>query len=56
MKFRIPGVSTGEVFTGSPLEIEFTKRPNCAASSKWMEFVDDQTQKACVGIGLLGVL
>ena len=51
VKFTIPGVSTGEIFEGTPLEIEFTKKPNCAESSKWMVFVDNEIQKACVGIG-----
>ena len=51
VKFSIPGVNTAEILTGTPLEIELTKRPDCAASSKWMVFVDDEIQKACVGIG-----
>ena len=51
VKFSIPGVNTAEILTGTPLEIELTKRPDCAASSKWMVFVDDEIQKAFVGIG-----
>jgi len=51
VKFSIPGISPGIIFTGTPIEIEFTKKPNCAVSSKWLIFVDDVIQKACVGIG-----
>lgn len=51
VKFSIPGISPGIIFTGTSIEIEFTKRPNCAESSKWLIFVDDVIQKACVGIG-----
>ncbi|KAJ1417259.1 Proteinase inhibitor I3, Kunitz legume [Sesbania bispinosa] len=51
VKFSIPGISPGIIFTGTPLEIEFIKKPNCAESSKWLVFVDNDIQKACVGIG-----
>ena len=51
VKFSIPGESTGEIFTGTPLEIEFTKKPKCAESSKWVVFVDSDIQQAYVGIG-----
>jgi hypothetical protein len=51
VKFSIPGISPGIIFTGTPIEIEFTKKPSCVESSKWLIFVDDVIQKACVGIG-----
>ncbi|NP_001266050.1 kunitz-type trypsin inhibitor-like 2 protein-like precursor [Cicer arietinum] len=51
VKFVIPGISPGIIFTGTPIEIEFTKKPNCAESSKWLIFVDDTIDKACIGIG-----
>ncbi|XP_015966026.1 kunitz-type trypsin inhibitor-like 2 protein [Arachis duranensis] len=51
VKFTIPGVSTLEIYEGTPLEIEFTKKPKCADSSKWIIFVDNEIAKACVGIG-----
>ncbi|XP_058773500.1 kunitz-type trypsin inhibitor-like 2 protein [Vicia villosa] len=51
VKFSIPEISPGIIFTGTPIEIEFTEKPNCAESSKWLLFVDDVFQKACVGIG-----
>ena len=51
MVFSIPGESTGEIFTDTPLEIVFAEMPNCAESSKWGVFVDNDLQKAYVGIG-----
>jgi hypothetical protein len=51
VKFTIPDISTGIIFTGTPVEIEFFKKPNCAKSSKWLVFVDNVIKKACVGIG-----
>ncbi|KAK7401225.1 hypothetical protein VNO78_12549 [Psophocarpus tetragonolobus] len=51
VKFKIPGISPGIIFTGTPLEIEFIGKPDCAESSKWLVFVDNAIQKACVGIG-----
>ena len=51
VKFSIPGASTSEIFTGTPLEIEFAKKPKCAESSKWGVFFDNDLQKAYVGIG-----
>ncbi|KAK2367269.1 hypothetical protein P8452_55642 [Trifolium repens] len=51
VKFTIPDISTGIIFTGTPVEIEFFKKPNCAKSSKWLVFVDNVVKKACVGIG-----
>ncbi|CAI8593515.1 unnamed protein product [Vicia faba] len=51
VKFSIPGISPGIIFTGTPIEIAFAEKPNCAESSKWLIFVDDVVQKACVGIG-----
>ncbi|XP_061351738.1 kunitz-type trypsin inhibitor-like 2 protein [Gastrolobium bilobum] len=51
VKFSIPGISPGIIFTGTPLDIAFEKKPNCAESSKWLVFVDNHIQKACVGIG-----
>jgi len=37
--------------TGTDLEFEFTKKPDCAASSKWLMFHDHDTKLTCVGIG-----
>jgi len=51
VKFTIPGISPGIIFTGTPLEIEYTKKPSCAASTKWLIFVDNVIGKACIGIG-----
>ncbi|CAK8532488.1 unnamed protein product [Lathyrus sativus] len=51
VKFVIPGISPGIIFTGTPIEIEYTRKPSCAKSSKWLVFVDNVIQKACVGIG-----
>ncbi|GAU26483.1 hypothetical protein TSUD_294520 [Trifolium subterraneum] len=51
VKFSIAGISPGIIFTGTPIEIEFTKKPCCVESSKWLIFVDDVIEKACIGIG-----
>lgn len=51
VKFSVPGISLGKIFTGTPMEIEFTKKPNCAKSSKWLIFVDE-TLLGSVGIGI----
>ncbi|CAK8532491.1 unnamed protein product [Lathyrus sativus] len=51
VKFVIPGISPGIIFTGTPIEILYTRKPSCAKSSKWLVFVDNVIQKACVGIG-----
>ncbi|XP_020207380.1 kunitz-type trypsin inhibitor-like 2 protein [Cajanus cajan] len=51
VRFKIPGISPGIIFTGTPLEIEFAWKPGCAESSKWVVFVDNEIEKACVGIG-----
>ncbi|XP_050916387.1 kunitz-type trypsin inhibitor-like 2 protein [Lathyrus oleraceus] len=51
VKFTIPESTTGNILTGTDLDIEFTEKPNCAASSKWLLFVDNTTQLNCVGIG-----
>ncbi|CAI8593478.1 unnamed protein product [Vicia faba] len=51
VKFTIPESTTGTILTGTDLEIEFTEKPNCAESSKWLLFVDNTTQLNCVGIG-----
>ncbi|CAK8532382.1 unnamed protein product [Lathyrus sativus] len=51
VKFTIPESTTGNILTGTDLDIEFTKKPNCAESSKWLLFVDNTTQLNCVGIG-----
>lgn len=32
MKFNIPGISPGIIIIGTQIEIEFTKKPNCAKS------------------------
>jgi hypothetical protein len=51
VKFIILENITSNIVTGTDLEIEFTKKPDCAESSKWLMFVDHNTQLACVGIG-----
>ncbi|CAI8593517.1 unnamed protein product [Vicia faba] len=51
VKFVIPGISPGIIFTGTPIDIEYIRKPSCAKSSKWLVFVDNVIQKACVGIG-----
>ncbi|XP_061351734.1 kunitz-type trypsin inhibitor-like 1 protein [Gastrolobium bilobum] len=50
VKFSIPGVSTGIIFTGTPLDIAFEEKPECAESSKWVVVVDDFPRE-WVGIG-----
>jgi hypothetical protein len=37
--------------TNTDLEIEFTEKPDCAESSKWLMFVYNSTKLSCVGIG-----
>ncbi|XP_058773501.1 kunitz-type trypsin inhibitor-like 1 protein [Vicia villosa] len=51
VKFNVSGLNPDIIFTGTPIEIEFTERPNCAESPKWLIYVDDIILKACVGIG-----
>ncbi|KAK7270775.1 hypothetical protein RJT34_26186 [Clitoria ternatea] len=52
VKFTIlADVSTGIIFTGTELEIEFEEKPACASSSKWVVVVDDFPGGAWVGIG-----
>ncbi|KAK8470383.1 hypothetical protein PHAVU_004G129800 [Phaseolus vulgaris] len=51
VKFTIPGDSSGIIFTGTELEIEFVEKPECSESSKWLVFMDEAIQKACVGVG-----
>lgn len=52
VKFSIAGVdiSTGAILTGTPLDIEFAEKPECATSSKW-HFVGDDFPREWVGIG-----
>ncbi|XP_061351745.1 kunitz-type trypsin inhibitor-like 2 protein [Gastrolobium bilobum] len=50
VKFSIPGISPGIIFTGTPLDITFEKKPKCAESSKWVVVVDDFPRE-WVGIG-----
>ncbi|XP_061351737.1 kunitz-type trypsin inhibitor-like 2 protein [Gastrolobium bilobum] len=50
VKFSIPGISPGIIFTGTPLDIAFEKKPNCAESSKWLVVIDDFPRE-WVGIG-----
>lgn len=50
VKFTIPGISPGIIFTGTQLDIEFEEKPECATSSKWIVIVDDFPEK-WVGIG-----
>ncbi|XP_058754361.1 kunitz-type trypsin inhibitor-like 1 protein [Vicia villosa] len=51
VKFTIPESTTGNILTGTDLDIEFTEKPSCAESSKWSVFVDNATQLNYVGIG-----
>lgn len=51
VKFTILENSTSNIVTGTDLEIEFTKKPDCAESSKWLMVVDHVTQLSFVGIG-----
>ncbi|GAU28491.1 hypothetical protein TSUD_294940 [Trifolium subterraneum] len=51
VKFTIPESTTDNIVTGTDLNIEFTEKPDCAESSKWLLFVDGNTQQSCVGIG-----
>ncbi|KAJ1431318.1 Proteinase inhibitor I3, Kunitz legume [Sesbania bispinosa] len=51
--FTLKGTSsTGDIIsTNDPLEIEFTKKADCAESSKWMVFYDEDIEYSVVGIG-----
>ncbi|RDY00730.1 Kunitz-type trypsin inhibitor-like 2 protein, partial [Mucuna pruriens] len=52
VEFNIPGVNPGVIFTGvTPLDIEFTKKPNCAENSQWSLFEDNKIEETYVGIG-----
>ncbi|XP_058773497.1 kunitz-type trypsin inhibitor-like 2 protein [Vicia villosa] len=50
VQFSIIG-SSYDILTGTPIFIEFTKKPDCVKSSKWLIFVDNVIKKSCVGIG-----
>ena len=49
VKFSIPEESNSEILTDTPVEIEFTKKPDCIESSKWRVF--GGSVRAYVGIG-----
>jgi hypothetical protein len=51
VKFTIPQTTTDNIVTGTDLDIEFTEKPDCAESSKWLLVTDDNTQQSYVGIG-----
>ncbi|XP_058754373.1 kunitz-type trypsin inhibitor-like 1 protein [Vicia villosa] len=51
VKFTIPESPYSDILTFDYLEIEFTDKPDCAESSKWLVFVDNTTQLKYVGIG-----
>ena len=51
MKFNILDPKSDDILTGTPIEIEFTKKPDCVKSSKWLIFIDNAINKFCVGIG-----
>ncbi|XP_058754362.1 kunitz-type trypsin inhibitor-like 1 protein [Vicia villosa] len=51
VKFTAAESTTGNILTGTDLEIEFTEKPSCAERSQWMVFVDNTTQLSCIGIG-----
>ncbi|CAJ2667006.1 unnamed protein product [Trifolium pratense] len=51
VKFTIPESTTDNIVTGTDLDIEFTEKPDCAESSKWLLFVDGNNQQSYVGIG-----
>ncbi|XLU58939.1 hypothetical protein S245_053587, partial [Arachis hypogaea] len=45
------GISTLQIYENTSLKIEFTKKPKCVESSKWILFFDNEIEKACMGIG-----
>ncbi|XP_058773502.1 kunitz-type trypsin inhibitor-like 2 protein [Vicia villosa] len=51
LKFTNLKNSSEQILTSTPLEIEVTKKPDCAHSSKWIVFVDNVIHKSCLGIG-----
>ncbi|XP_016200435.1 subtilisin inhibitor CLSI-II-like [Arachis ipaensis] len=51
VKFTIVGISTLQIYENTSLKIEFTKKPKCVESSKWILFFDNEIEKACMGIG-----
>ncbi|RDX78593.1 Kunitz-type trypsin inhibitor-like 2 protein, partial [Mucuna pruriens] len=53
VKFTIPGISPGIIFTGTQLDIAFEENPECATSTKWVVVVDDFPGE-WVGIGGAG--
>ncbi|MED6203747.1 hypothetical protein PIB30_002516 [Stylosanthes scabra] len=51
-KFTIPGISTLEIFEGTPLEVKFiTTKPECVKSFNWTVFVDSEIGKHYIGVG-----
>ncbi|CAL0328668.1 unnamed protein product [Lupinus luteus] len=46
VKFTIPGISPGEIYTGTQLDIESAKKPYCATSSKWVVFIENDIAEA----------
>jgi len=51
VKFNTFDKESDEILTGTPIKIEFTKKPDCVESSKWLIFIDNVINKFCVGIG-----
>jgi len=51
VKFTIQGISNDVILTGTDLQIEFTKKPNCVKSSQWLMFLDYDASTFNVIIG-----
>ncbi|CAJ2665966.1 unnamed protein product [Trifolium pratense] len=54
VKFTIPNISNGIILIGTKFDIEFTKKPNCVKSSKWLivyDYYEDDQLIFYFGIG-----
>ena len=50
--FSMPsGENNSAIVANHPVDIEFTEKPNCTESSKWIVYFDNEVQRYCVAIG-----
>ncbi|GAU40474.1 hypothetical protein TSUD_286290 [Trifolium subterraneum] len=52
LKFTIPNISNGIILVGTKLDIEFTKKPNCVKSSKWLIVYDSEHDQNIFHVGI----
>ena len=50
LKFSMP-TGQNKILTRHALDIEFTEKPNCTESSKWIVYFDEDIERHRVGIG-----